>query len=286
MIARTRRAGSPAGRTGKGGRPRIGRPRIALFGDSHTVAIIEGREFGPRSVFYQHVAVHRLRKDKGNVVLGDTSLDDFCDIVADFGEDDFVFSAIGGNQYAVISMFSHEIDFDFFSGPKGTQVASEAQQIIPYRALRQYLADGVRGNDGKSLARLKQATKARVFHISPPPPKADNAFVANHLETRFRDEAIAARGPARPSLRLKVWQVQDEVLRQLCDELGMELLPPPPEALDAEGFLIPHYYGRDATHANRRYGELVLRQILTVTDTVPKGGFSAEPDAEGKQLAR
>lgn len=268
------------------GRSRRKIPRIAVFGDSHTVAMIQGREWGPRSAYYQHVAIYRLLKEKGEITLGDTSLDDFCEIVADFGEDDYVFSAIGGNQYAVISTIRHEIDFDFLVGSGSDELSPEADQIIPYRALRQYLSEGVRGNDGKSLEKLKAATRARVFHISPPPPKADNDFVANNLETRFRDEAIAAYGPTRPSLRMKAWQVQDDVLRELCDELGVELLPPPSPTLDSDGFLTPRYYGRDATHGNRRYGERVLRQILMATDTAPPGGFSAYLDDENDEVAK
>jgi hypothetical protein len=49
-------------------------------------------------------------------------------------------------------------------------------------------------------------------------------------------------------------------LHKLCRTLDIEVMQPPAKSLDRD-FLKPKYYGADSTHANRHYGELVLRAV-------------------------
>jgi hypothetical protein len=44
---------------------------------------------------------------------------------------------------------------------------------------------------------------------------------------------------------------------------------PPAEAVTEDGFLAENCYAKDATHGNRRYGEMVLKQILDITGVPP-----------------
>ena len=60
---------------------------------------------------------------------------------------------------------------------------------------------------------------------------------------------------------MKFWKLQTRVVERLCTEMGIEIMMPPAIARDNEGFLARDYYSNDATHANHRYGEQVLRQI-------------------------
>ena len=60
---------------------------------------------------------------------------------------------------------------------------------------------------------------------------------------------------------MKFWQLQNRAIEEICIELGLEVLGPPRGSLDPEGFLARPCYAGDATHANRRYGELVLEQL-------------------------
>jgi hypothetical protein len=240
--------------------------RIAIFGDSHTVALSSALAFRSDSLkpALPNIELYRLRKLKGETVLGDTDLDEFCSKISNFNGEDFVFSAIGGNQYAVVSTVRAPPYFDL-ALPKGVPSQSESSaSIIPYRVLESYIANGVVNSDGPMLKRIRSATRARVFHLTPPPPKQDNAFLKQFHEARFAAEGMGDLEPHAPELRLACWNIQRKVLATLCGEIGIELLPPPPVAVGAEGFLERHYYSKDVTHANRRYGEQVLRQIAEV----------------------
>ncbi len=253
-------------------------PRIIVFGDSHTAALLRAQEFPDRSDVFTHIDIVRLSKEKDEKRIGDLQLEEFCRKIKKLRETDFVFSAVGGNQYAILSTVQNALDFDFISDALDEDVASDVAQLIPMRAITGYIESGIRNHDGPVLAAIRQATKAKVFHLSPPPPKEDNEFISQYFESRFAGEGIATLGPSRPQLRLKCWNAQSILLKQLCRELDIEWVPPPGDTVTEEGFLAPRCYAKDATHANRRYGELVLRQIMEITGggSVPQEQIASE----------
>lgn len=237
-------------------------PRIVLFGDSHSHAVqraIEKREGKNQPV---PLVAYRLLKEKNGRHIGDTSFENFLKSIGKLGPDDVVLSVIGGNQHAVYSTIQHPQQFQFLE-PGETASADPSLAIIPYRALEAAFATGLRRGDGKSLKAIRAATVARVVHIMPPPPKADNAFIEEHHESLFAREGLASRGVSPPELRLKFWKLQTRVLETLCAEFGIEVMMPPAPTIDERGFLRPYYYAPDATHANWRYGERVIREVET-----------------------
>lgn len=78
-------------------------PRIAVFGDSHTAALLRASQAAERQHHYDHIRIMRLRKRKDGKIVGDADLSRFCEEIRRYRDSDFVFSAVGGNQYAVIS---------------------------------------------------------------------------------------------------------------------------------------------------------------------------------------
>ena len=251
-----------------------GRRRIVIFGDSHTAALIQGRDFPARNHHYAHIDVIRLLKEKNGRAIGDATLSAFCQQIRRFSSDDFVFSAVGGNQYAVISTVRHPIEYDFLTSSADTGLANDAAELVPFRALAGYINKGVRGSMGPVLREIRSSTVAKLFHLAPPPPKEDNDFIASHFEGRFATEGLNQLGPTAPGLRLKCWKVQLQCLRDLCEELEIGLVEPPAKAVTASGFLDPRCYATDVTHANRRYGEYVLRQIVEITGAEDRAGAS------------
>jgi hypothetical protein len=235
-------------------------PRMVLFGDSHTYAVQRAIERRVHKGVSVPLTPYRLLKVKGDKQIGDTTFEAFLDIARSLAREDIAVSMIGGNQHAVFSTIQHPQPFDFIEPAEESPLAAGAE-IIPYQAVADVFARGVRGGDGKSLEALRKATSARVIHVIPPPPKGNNAFIEEHHETLFAKEGIEALGVSPPSLRLKFWRLQTRILTKLCEELGIEVLMPPAAAIDQRGFLLPEYYASDATHANASYGELVMGEL-------------------------
>jgi hypothetical protein len=241
------------------GSSHLARPRIVLFGDSHTYAVQRAIERRNAKGMAVPLEVYRLLKTKNNVVMGDTHFEDFLALAGKLAEQDVVVSMIGGNQHAVFSTIQHPQKFTFML--PGDDCAEEGAELIPYRALAQYFTAGIKGRDGQSLAALRKATRARVVHLQPPPPKRDNRHILKHHESKFAQDNITNLGVSAPELRMAFWRLQAQLLEELCAELAIAILPPPSAALDSNGFLAEEFYANDATHANPCYGELVLQQI-------------------------
>ena len=239
-------------------------PRITVFGDSHSVALRRAQQYTKRSNEYDHIDVRRLRKDKEGTAVGDTSLAEFCRGIGEFDNRDFVFSAVGGNQYAIVSTVQPEVDYDFLDA--SSDHLTSGAQLVPFRAVASFIESGIRETIGPVLHEIRSSTVARIFHLVPPPPKQDNAFVASQAEGYFAKAGLKELGPTRPDLRLKCWKVQLECLTKLCEEMDVELVMPPSKTVTPEGYLEPSCYASDVTHANRRYGEAVLKQIMKLAD--------------------
>ena len=112
-------------------------PRITVFGDSHSVALQRAQQYTKRSHEYDHIDVRRLRKDKEGKAVGDTSLAEFCRQIGEFDDRDFVFSAVGGNQYAIVSTVQPEVDYDFLEA--SSDELTSGAQLVPFRAVAGFI---------------------------------------------------------------------------------------------------------------------------------------------------
>src|SRR5215213_7379662 len=86
---------------------RVGRAlaghQVLLYGDSHSEAVFQAAELRERKGKPTSIGIYRARREKGDLVLGDTSFDDFVELSRRLTESDVVISMIGGNQHAVFS---------------------------------------------------------------------------------------------------------------------------------------------------------------------------------------
>jgi hypothetical protein len=234
-------------------------PTILLFGHSHTHAVHLAVEKRLRKGRPSPVRVFRALVESEGKTTGTTRFEDFLALASQLGPSDVVLSMVGGNTHAVFGTIQHPQPFDFYPLAK-EHSPSRTVEIIPRRAMEETFAAAVRKRDGAMLKVIRRATAARVAHLMAPPPKADNEFIVRHHETLFAQQQIARFGVSSPELRLKLWQLQTQILGAYCRKRGIEVLMPPGKTLE-NGFLRPEYYNNDATHGNRLYGEMLLRSL-------------------------
>jgi hypothetical protein len=199
--------------------------------------------------------------DNCSSVIGDTSFDEMLSLARRLRSDDVLVSLVGGNQHAVFGTIQHPQPFDFALPGEQAPRRRKGVEIIPFRTLWDFFSSGIRDGDGAVIAALRSATQARMIHVLAPPPKHKNMFIESHHDTYFKKEGIGRLGVSSADLRMKFWKLQNLAVEEICAGLGIETLPPPPEALDPNGFLAGTFYAGDATHANIAYGELVLAQL-------------------------
>jgi hypothetical protein len=237
--------------------------RILVLGDSHTQAIKQALK-ARRGSSHKNIEIeaYRYSKIKNGKEIGDLSPEKIVDRVAALDSHDLVVSTIGGNQHQTLSLVQHPVPFDLcMPGESEPTEPPAVENVIPYAQMWDVFERGLRGKDGERLRQLRKAAHCTVVHLTPPPPKEDSAHILKRHETDFVRMGILEKGISPAPLRLRMWQLQVDVLRRLTEEWDVQLLPPPAQALDAQGYLAPAYYADDATHANAAYGELLIEQV-------------------------
>jgi len=232
---------------------------VCVFGDSHTDALKKAlRKFHSDICSIQ---VFRYLKDKNGKQLGDLTVEEIASLLSTLEEKDMVVSMIGGNQHQVFSLVQHPVPFRMFTKGEIVRLNDLPAVTIPYNQIWEYFESGLSSRDGSRIKQLKAAVKCKIFHLVPPPPKEDSVHVLKRHEAKFINAGIQEKGVSPAPLRLKIWQLQVDVLEKLTAEWGVTLLPNPTGTRCEKGYLDQEYYANDATHANMKYGELVLSQL-------------------------
>jgi hypothetical protein len=88
--------------------------------------------------------------------------------------------------------------------------------------------------------------------------------IAKSLGSDIRDLVITS-----DSLRLELWNVLAGMLANAAQELGANFLGAPALSRDAFGMLSSEYWKPDVTHANSKYGLLLIEEIGKLIGKVP-----------------
>lgn len=250
-----------------------------IIGDSHVDALKDALADGHEAAL--DFQVFRLAKLKNGKPFGDIPVDEARRQVRALGRDGLVVCAFGGNQHSVLSLVQHPRPFDF-ALPGEPLSLKPGAELIPFHAIRMLLAESVTASF-RNVTSLQEVASGAVVHLAPPPPKADEAHILRSVETYFIEQGLTHYGVTDAAIRLKMWRVQTMILRELCGKAGVIFLPSPAETLTPEGFLAPEFYAKDATHANRRYGQSVLNQIAALdTGEAAASAFRAASHSPGE----
>lgn len=163
--------------------------------------------------------------------------------------------SVDGSQHLL--MIDNRRRFDFvLPGHEDLPLEPDAE-IVPYDLMRE-----VFGHEQRNVLRLLSAVRDLasvpvVFPSVPPPPE----FIGAHMP-KMREAMLEAGSPG-VAVRVRLWTLYMDVVREYCDGIGVTFLPPPPGTQGTYGHLLPEYDG-DGLHANGAYGAKVLHQIVAV----------------------
>ena len=188
--------------------------------------------------------------------------------VVELGERRNVAIVWNGNQHNADFLLQPEPPFDLI--PRGYVPVSvlPGARIEPEAMLREHFRPTFSELD-VVLKRLGQRARRRVFVTGTPAPLEDAAMVKERLA---REPFFAARAsslgidigtvPIRAAaVRRKLWFVIQEMLAESAARWGAQFVPTPQESLNANGFLDTLFSSGDITHANGRYGRLMLGKL-------------------------
>lgn len=112
-----------------------------------------------------------------------------------------------------------------------------------------------------ALAEVRQHSKLPLTFLSPPPPYRASDQIVERMAAKRSVRPDQVPQPLPPEVRLKVWRIADEILREKMSEIGIPFVGVPADAVDADGFLRPELYG-DGFHASAAYGALMLDSLM------------------------
>jgi hypothetical protein len=166
-------------------------------------------------------------------------------------------SMLGGNDHNSIGLIEHPKRFDFLEPGQNVAEIEPDRDLIPYDALRAMLQQRL-DSYLRWLSELAPVFAGKKLHLCSPPPVPSDEHIR-----KFPDifERILNRGVTPARIRAKLYNIHSDIFRECCLKLGVDFIPPPSNALDDDGFLRPEYWNSDPTHANLRYGRLLLKQI-------------------------
>lgn len=247
----------------------IDRPELFILGDSHTTAIARAFKTRGGLVADRQVFVSRYQAAKGETIIEGITHAEGVSMFQGAARSAVLVSTIGGNQFNAFGMIQHPEPFDFYEPDVPTEGLLPGACIIPQRTMEATFRKLLGVRDVELLKMYRKSGPGRVFVLAPPPPKEDDEFVRTKSESLFRDNGIEEAGVTPAIVRLKLWAVQVRMMREIFAPLKIDVIAPPAKALTAVGFLAPEFYGKDATHANKEYGEMVLNLLDMVLPRKP-----------------
>ena len=177
--------------------------------------------------------------------------------VMDAAAPDHVLSCIAGDMPAGMALVEHPQPFDFILDSAPELPVDESRQILPCALIEALMRMKMRAGM-QTMRALKQAFKVPMSHLLAPPPVPSADFIARFPGASR--ERLQIHGSSPAVLRYKLWLMQARITEELCTELGIDLLPVPPQTRDEAGYLVERAW-KDGTHGNMWYGRQVLRQL-------------------------
>ncbi|APE43438.1 hypothetical protein BOO69_08415 [Sulfitobacter alexandrii] len=170
-------------------------------------------------------------------------------------EPDVVCLSIAGNKHNIMTLFEQPEPFTI----AGKQLDDKSRTSIPLAVMKDAIAEKNRGTAKTFNKMHDEFPNAKFIYICAPPPISDTSTI-RHLPEFF--QKMSVNGYAPNKLRHAVYKLQSDWYEKLAEQNGAHFIPPPAEAVTEDGMLASEFCGGDPTHANRKYGDLVLNQIL------------------------
>lgn len=167
-----------------------------------------------------------------------------------------VFLSIGGNFHNIIGLIENPVPFTVHGD---AQVGSEKHRtLIPRGMMLDLFRQRLQGLTMHFAPLREHFSQAKMHHVcSPPPIENDEHVIQNPGVFRSR----LSQGIAPKSLRLNLYDIQKELYAEKCEDLAINVIEPPRDAVSEDGFLKGEYLNNDPTHGNAKYGAQVWTQI-------------------------
>lgn len=236
---------------------------VAFIGHSHLGAINRARHYyKDRSDL--DLKLFLLNSNQYQIIDGNShrlSEKLICELVSFFKEnkENYIVTAIGGNEHNIIGIVNHPQMFDFILSSNPDMEINDKAKIIPEKLVESIFNKRL-GSKFKEILSLRDAFSIPIIVLQPPPVKSNEQVLKSG---GIFAERIKLHGVSPITLRKKLWILQSELVRKFCEEQELIFLPIPTESIGDDGCMVEQASkDDDPTHANQWYGKKVLENII------------------------
>lgn len=237
---------------------------VIVAGHSHAKALMRGAQHPPEAAQRRRAVAY-----SSPVTAGAPTGDDYWRFVAGHRSAEAIAVVWNGNQHNVDFLFEQSPPLHVLRAGLGGGEAPRDAVWVPRSMMRAHFRPTV-DELAAVLERLRGS--ARVVVLGTPAPKP-SVHVRGAVAGDAHFASILAASPAdrqpevaREELRLALWEITQEMLRECAADAGVEYLPSPAVSIDASGLLLPAFSAPDSTHANLDYGDLVWNDLERYLD--------------------
>ena len=241
---------------------------ILVCGHSHAASILEAStlaELQTRSVTAISVCY------SADWVAGPPGDKEYWDFVAELSPGKHVVIVWNGNQHNANFMFQTEPKFTML----GATDKSSDQEAVPISRTM------IKNFFKPSFEELSEivptiSNAVSITLMNGPAPKPLTHIKSCILQDKYFTDIAESLGVdigdlviTSDSLRLELWNVLAELLADSAKNLKANFLGAPAVSRDTFGMLLPEYWASDVTHANSKYGFLLIEELQNLTGKVP-----------------
>lgn len=238
--------------------------QLVVAGHSHAAAILEAKLGDQDSGTLREINVCYT----SDLAAGPPGDEEYWNFVAKMAQYKDLVIIWNGNQHNANFLFQTSPPFALVQANSNERSAERSND---YRLISQSMMEAFFQPSFSELKPIVESiTGARSVSLLPgPAPKphshivsriANEEFfvgVANSLGVNISDLTITS-----DSLRVQMWQILVDQLKQTARDLGVNFIPVPEETIDENGLLLEVFWTPDVTHANNAYGIAVANHIL------------------------
>jgi len=241
--------------------------QIVVCGHSHAASILEATSLPEIQAGIKTEIAICYSTDWAAGPPGDK---EYWDFVVELSRGKHVVIVWNGNQHNANFMFQTEPNFTML-GVTGDSYHKESVPIP-----RAMIKDFFKPSFAELSEIIPSLSKARNVTLMNGPAPKPLTHIQNCIlqEKYFTDIAkslgvdIADLAITSDSLRLELWNVLAELLADSAKNLGANFLSAPEVSRDAFGMLSPEYWASDVTHANSKYGTLLIEELRKLSGKV------------------
>jgi hypothetical protein len=245
---------------------------VILAGHSHVFSLTGHEASDETFKTYSNFSVDPVNNIKGLSICNDV-WPRTCEYweklsnIAKFSDDFTIAISLRGNDHLARFLLLPQIPIDFYLAELPDLISEENVQIVPQALIEELFSKPY--EEYRTFLKQMRQEKKRIILIGTPPPKSNDVFLKNVILNENYFVQMAKNMGITPndvkftplSVRLKLWHILQSILKKIALEEDLEYLAVPQSSQEIDGSLRCEFWANDCTHANDKYGKLVLSNL-------------------------